>query len=302
VDDSAYRPKEAVAVVGNEAVQEIGYRLQPEKMYEAVQQPAALQVGQKRKKCIQSFSDASIPADKEGGVRTAWNVTLSKAPSSFVTLIRHKPHRGSSVLWGDALDALFGGYAKPAVSIIDQRAFLSALRQTCSTVSHAVRSISLHGIFLPNKPQLSSGGRGAIVISMLVRFIQGLLVLLAVVSGAWRFLMPGDPQRQNPESWVWIGFLIGLPILLAALMSFDLRWTGMVVVMYATIGLALDIATLVQEISKPDGKAQIVMAGLLSGAINFLLVVCGGQAVLGGRSAQPLRVSRRPNPPSPFSS
>ena len=137
---------------------------------------------------------------------------------------------------------------------------------------------------------------------MLLRLIQGLLLALAAVSATWQLVAVGGTPTPKPAAWVWMGFLIGLPILLMALINFHLRGAAMVIVMYATIGLALDIATLVQEISRPKEGALIVGAGLLSGAINFLLVACAGQAVLGGKSGEQLRVTRRPNPPSPFSS
>jgi hypothetical protein len=118
----------------------------------------------------------------------------------------------------------------------------------------------------------------------------------------WQFMASGDTPTPKPASWVWIGFLIGLPVLLTALISLHLRLTAMLVVMYATIGLALDIATFVQEMSRPKGGMMVVCAALLSATINFLLVACGGQAVLGGKSGEQLEVTRRPNPPSPLSS
>ena len=135
---------------------------------------------------------------------------------------------------------------------------------------------------------------------MVIRLIQGLLLTLAIVSGTWQFMIPGDAPK--PVSWVWIGFLIGLPILLMALLHVHPRGAAIVIVMYATIGLALDIATLVQEISRPSGGPLVIGATLLSGAINFLLVACGGQAAFGGKWGEELGVPRRPNPRSPSSS
>lgn len=135
---------------------------------------------------------------------------------------------------------------------------------------------------------------------MVLRLIQGLLLALAVVSGAWQLLIPGGAPK--PVSWVWIGFLVGLPILFIALIHVHPRGAAMVIVMYATIGLALDIATLVQELSRPSGGPSVIGAALLSSAINFLLVACGGQAVFGGKWGEGLGAPRRPNPRSPFSS
>ena len=136
---------------------------------------------------------------------------------------------------------------------------------------------------------------------MLIRRIQGLLLALAVISGTWHIMLSVNPPPPYPVSWLWFGFLFGMPILLMILMGFRPRWVVMAVVIYATIGLALDIATLVQELSRPQEGSLVVGAGLLSGALNFLLIVWGGQAVLGGISNGQLGASRRPNPPSPFS-
>ena len=137
---------------------------------------------------------------------------------------------------------------------------------------------------------------------MLSRRIQQLLFALAVTSGIWQIAFQGDPQTTESASWPWFAFLVGLPVLLIALIGFQFRWVAMAVVMYGTIGLALDIATLVQELSRPQGGALLVGAGVLSGVLNFLLIVSGGQAVFGGISNEQLGVSRRPNPPSPSSS
>jgi hypothetical protein len=137
---------------------------------------------------------------------------------------------------------------------------------------------------------------------MLSSRIQQLLFALAVTSGIWLVAFPADPQTTESAAWPWFAFLVGMPVLLIALIGFQLRWVAMAVVMYGTIGLALDIATLVQELSRPKGGALMVGAEVLSGVLNFLLIVSGGQAALGGISNEQLGASRRPNPPSPFSS
>ncbi len=137
---------------------------------------------------------------------------------------------------------------------------------------------------------------------MLSSRIQQLLFALAVTSGIWLVAFPADPQTTESASWPWFAFLVGMPVLLIALIGFQLRWVAMAVVMYGTIGLALDIATLVQELSRPKEGVLMVGAGVLSGVLNFLLIVSGGQAALGGISNEQLGASRRPNPPSPFSS
>lgn len=86
-----------------------------------------------------------------------------------------------------------------------------------------------------------------------------------------------------------VGFLILMPVGLAALVWQSARWAPMVCVMYGTVGLALDLATVVQMIAKSqDGWSDFFAAGI-SGILNFLLIVYGGKALLD--------VERRPSPP-----
>ena len=57
-------------------------------------------------------------------------------------------------------------------------------------------------------------------------------------------------------------------------------WVLMASVMYGTIGLALDIATLVQEATLAEVREAVVILEGLSGVLNFLLIACGGYAFL----------------------
>jgi hypothetical protein len=51
-------------------------------------------------------------------------------------------------------------------------------------------------------------------------------------------------------------------------------------VMYGTIGLALDISTLVQTLTHSDPQSRLVMISVASGLLNFLLIVLGGRGFL----------------------
>ncbi len=102
--------------------------------------------------------------------------------------------------------------------------------------------------------------------------------------------------------WFSIGFLVVMPIVLVCLLFSSQSWVLMVSVMYGTIGLALDIATLVQEVTRAEVRETVIILEGCSGALNFLLIACGGYAFLNATmSGQPV-ASRPPNPPSPFSS
>lgn len=98
---------------------------------------------------------------------------------------------------------------------------------------------------------------------------------------------------------VRMGFLYGVPLLLMGLLLAQVRWALMAGVMYGTVGLALDISTAVQDLTKGGAGAEALLLGGASGLVNFLLIVLGGRGFLDvGTEARPPR-SLRPNPLSP---
>ena len=95
-----------------------------------------------------------------------------------------------------------------------------------------------------------------------------------------------------------IGFFILTPLTLAILIGLQLRWAAMVCVIYATIGLALDVATIIQ-VTKDSEVGVSLIANLVSGLFNFLLIIFGGRSFLDvGQKPMPLE-HRPPNPPFP---
>lgn len=56
-------------------------------------------------------------------------------------------------------------------------------------------------------------------------------------------------STKSGMSWR-IGFFILLPLALAVLIGLQLRWAAMACVIYATVGLALDVATIIQVLTK----------------------------------------------------
>lgn len=98
---------------------------------------------------------------------------------------------------------------------------------------------------------------------------------------------------------VWrIGFFILMPLALAILIGLQLRWAVMVCVIYATIGLALDIATIIQ-VTKDSEVGVSLIANLVSGLFNLLLIIFGGRSFLDvGQKPMPLE-HRPPNLPFP---
>ena len=99
---------------------------------------------------------------------------------------------------------------------------------------------------------------------------------------------------------VWrIGFFILMPLALAILIGLQLRWAVMVCVIYATIGLALDVATIIQ-MTKDSEVGVSLIANLVSGLFNFLLIIFGGRSFL-DVVQKPMPLEHRP-PNLPFPS
>jgi hypothetical protein len=112
------------------------------------------------------------------------------------------------------------------------------------------------------------------------------------------FLMEHGMSTSPGMAWR-IGFFILLPLALAVLIWLQLRWAAMACVIYATVGLALDVATIVQALTKDSEVGASVMVNVISGLFNFLLIVFGGRWFLDvGQGPMPLK-SRPPNPPFP---
>lgn len=86
-----------------------------------------------------------------------------------------------------------------------------------------------------------------------------------------------DPPTQ---SVIWNTFQYGMPLLIGAMCLTGQRWAFMTAVIFGTIGLALDIATLAQNIT--DGKDQVEFLLIISttAVLNVLLIVIGGRGIL----------------------
>ncbi len=130
-----------------------------------------------------------------------------------------------------------------------------------------------------------------------------LAVLVGTVGfGVWTLSQHQGGLEAKVSHPMWTVFLVLIPIGLAALIWQNLRWGAMACVMYGTVGLALDVATTVQVMTKDADLFPALLTNGLSGGLNVLLIVFGGRSFLGVFPAPPPPGSRPPNPPSPFSS
>lgn len=124
-----------------------------------------------------------------------------------------------------------------------------------------------------------------------------LLVLLLstlIVEAGFLFIQNGISTSLAMD-WK-IGFFILIPLGLALLIWFQFRWASAGCVFYATVGLAMDIATIVQAPAKDSESVASMMASGVSGLFYLCLIVFGGRSFLYG-GAEPMPLG--PRPPSP---
>lgn len=127
-------------------------------------------------------------------------------------------------------------------------------------------------------------------------FLLAALVITTIASDTFS---GGAPSRTAGNSLAWTGFLYGVPIALGVLVIARQRWALMACVMYATIGLALDISTIVQELTAPTSPGGGLIFSGITGAVNALLIVMGGWAFMQGGLESKLPASRPPSPLHP---
>lgn len=133
---------------------------------------------------------------------------------------------------------------------------------------------------------------------------RGMIVILAalVVVSFLSAILP-DPAVSGTHTnrLFWDVFLFAIPLTLAGFIVTNTRWALMAAVMYGTIGLALDISTVVQELTKGDGQPAVLMLSSITGGLNFLLIAIGGRSFLDVLQAASPPANHAPNPRSPSS-
>ena len=126
----------------------------------------------------------------------------------------------------------------------------------------------------------------------LLAVLAGLLIL-----GMWTVVQGHAAASTKAPHAMWTIFLVLLPAGLAAMALRNVHWAAMGCVIYGTVGFALDVATVVQVISKTSDLFPALLLSGISGFLNFLLLVFGGQAFLDGFQAPKPPKSRPPSPP-----
>ena len=89
-------------------------------------------------------------------------------------------------------------------------------------------------------------------------------------------------ETENPptRSVIWNTFQYGMPLLIGGMCLTGKRWTFMTAVIYGTIGLALDIATLAQGVSGKPESMEFIVVIMTTGLLNFILIILGGKCLL----------------------
>jgi hypothetical protein len=127
----------------------------------------------------------------------------------------------------------------------------------------------------------------------------GLLAGLCLIGANTAQLIPHATEASRIG---WLLYLIVVPISLAGLVWIGWTWTAMACVIYGTVGLALDLATITSILGEQGETGALFLFSVLSGIVNFLLILFGGRAFLHSSLETALPGSRPPSPPSPSSS
>lgn len=107
-----------------------------------------------------------------------------------------------------------------------------------------------------------------------------LIILLAGILAVNIGVLTGSASSTAPEETWWIGFLALMPFGLGLLVWRGFRWAAMACVMYGTVGMAMDVATTVQILTKDPEVMLSLLNSLVSGFLNFLLILFGGRSFL----------------------
>ena len=107
-----------------------------------------------------------------------------------------------------------------------------------------------------------------------------LLIILMILEGILSGIESGSSLATIKDG-ILLGFLFLLPaLLLGGLVVLRQPWAVVGAVMYSTIALALDLATIVQEASQASPRLIILVLVLGSSLVNFLIMIMGGRCLL----------------------
>ncbi len=108
------------------------------------------------------------------------------------------------------------------------------------------------------------------------------IVCFGLFAGAMALNGVQATETENPptQSVIWNTFQYGMPLLIGGMCLTGKRWTFMTAVIYGTIGLALDIATLAQSVTGKPESTEFIVVIMTTGFLNFILIILGGKCLL----------------------
>jgi len=127
------------------------------------------------------------------------------------------------------------------------------------------------------------------------------LLTLTIVGGATLWLVLAPAASRAPHLLWWL-FLVMFPMALATAIMIGWTWSAVVCVVYGTIGLALDLATVVSVLGGRSESDLTLGLSIVSGSANGALVIFGGRACSTLLEQRRPPGSRPPSPPFPSSS
>ena len=127
----------------------------------------------------------------------------------------------------------------------------------------------------------------------------GLLGGLCLIGATTTQLVPTATETGRIG---WMLYLLGFPLILAGFVWTGWTWTAMACVIYGTVGLALDLSTVTSILGGKGEPDTLFFFSVMSGIVNFLLILFGARAFLDSFQETALPLSRPPSPPSPSSS
>ena len=133
---------------------------------------------------------------------------------------------------------------------------------------------------------------------MRLRAIVAATLLSVSVIGVSTIGLAFSPGLPRTAYVLWWLFLVLIPLVLAGFVMLGWTWPAMACVVYGTIGLAIDLSTLVPLLGGLHDSSLKVVLSTLSGSANFLLIVFGGRAFWSALEGRRPPESRPPSPPS----
>ena len=129
----------------------------------------------------------------------------------------------------------------------------------------------------------------------------GTLIALVLHTAIVQWLNPSIDSGWVLHNPGWLAWLFLAPMALVGGLSAHQRWPFMAGVLYATVNLALDLATLIFDLTH---GAPLLPLGLSTGPsafLSFLAMLVAGQGTFAALTNARLPATRLPSPPSQLS-